>query len=61
MPEYRIEIDIKDVAEGDVTTLAQDIWDNNAESFDAKLGDFALSIYKVDGSFTSIVDWVPDA
>jgi hypothetical protein len=46
-PDFRIVIDLKDVTEGDVTTLAQQIWDKEADSFDASLGDFEMTIRKV--------------
>jgi hypothetical protein len=46
-PDYRVIIDLKEVAEGDVTSLAQQIWDREAESFDANLGDFEMRILKV--------------
>jgi hypothetical protein len=52
---FTITIQIDDVAEGDVTGLAQEIWDNNAADFDAARGDFNLSISK-DGF---PVDWEP--
>jgi len=44
MADFTITIKIKDVAAGDAETLAQDIWDNNAESFDAARGDFEIHI-----------------
>jgi hypothetical protein len=50
---YRITIDMKDVAEGDVTDLAQQIYDDNAEAFDAERGDFVVAVSK-DGF---AVDW----
>lgn len=59
MADFRITIDIKDVTEGDVTGVADDIWNTHANDLDAHLGDFKLSIAKVDGGFTSDVDWQP--
>lgn len=60
MPDFRLIIDIKDVAEGDATSLAQAIWDENAESFDASLGDFQVSVQKVsDGAATFDTGWEP--
>lgn len=52
---YTLTIEIKDVAEADVTSLAQDIYDEHGDSFDAPRGDFTLSISK-DGF---PVDWQP--
>lgn len=58
-PDYRIVIELRDVAVGDATSLAQDIWDNHAIGFDAKAGDFEVNISKVEGNFSSNVDWQP--
>jgi hypothetical protein len=58
-PDYRIVIELRDVAEGDATTIAQDIYDTYADDLDAKLGDFEMSISKVEGDFSSTVDWSP--
>lgn len=43
---YKITIEVKDVADGDVTDLADAIWNENAETFDADRGDFVVSISK---------------
>ena len=60
-PHYTITIQLKDVAEGDVTSLAQEIWDNNAADFDAARGDFAMTIARAgDGGGWYGVDWTPD-
>jgi hypothetical protein len=59
MDGYRITIDINDVAEGDATGLAQRIWDEEAESFDAKLGDFKLTVSRVMGDSAFAIDWDP--
>jgi hypothetical protein len=50
---YTITIELDNVAEGDAVDLAREIWEANAESFDAKLGEFRLKVDK-DG-FS--VDW----
>lgn len=55
MANYTITVEMKDVAEGDATDLAQKIWDENAEELDAARGDFAVHISK-DGF---PVDWEP--
>jgi hypothetical protein len=60
MPDFRIVIDAKDVALGDVLSLANDIWEDYAESFDATSGDFKLKIVKVNGDHAFDVDWKPD-
>jgi hypothetical protein len=52
---YKITIIVKDVAIGDITDLAQRIWDEHAAGFDAKLGDFDLTISQ--GGFS--IDWEP--
>jgi hypothetical protein len=52
---YEIKITMKNVAEGDATDLAQQIWDDNAEALDAHRGEFDINISK-DG-FT--IDWTP--
>jgi hypothetical protein len=58
-PDYRIVIELRDVAEGDATSLAQDVWDNHAVGFDAAAGDFEVTITKVEGNFSSDIDWQP--
>lgn len=60
MADFRIQLDIKDVTEGDATGVAQEIWEKYADELDAKLGDFAVSVHKNSGGFTSLVDWQPD-
>lgn len=52
---YRIVIELENVAEGDATDLAQRIWDEEAEGFDANRGEFKVSISK-DGF---PVEWTP--
>jgi hypothetical protein len=52
---YKIVIELENVAEGDATTLAQEIWDEHSEGLDADRGDFKLSISR-DGF---LVDWTP--
>jgi hypothetical protein len=52
---YKIVIELEHVAEGDVTGLAQDIWNDHAEGFDAHRGEFKISISK-DGV---PVEWTP--
>lgn len=60
MPDYRITIDIKDVADGDVNDLAQDIWDSHAEGLDASRGDFKLRVMRVEGRGAQFdLDWEP--
>jgi hypothetical protein len=59
MDGYRITIDINDVAEGDAISLARRIWDEEAESFDAKLGDFKLSVSRLMGNSAFNIDWDP--
>jgi len=60
MPDYRIIIDIKDVTDGDVNDVAQQIYDEHAESLDAKLGDFIMQVNVVQGSTEFVTDWVPE-
>jgi len=59
MPNFRIVIDINDVAEGDATTLAQQIHDQHGESFDASLGDFKINVARISGNFAFDIDWAP--
>jgi hypothetical protein len=56
MSNYTIRIDMKDVAEGDATSLAQQIWDQYGEDYDAHLGEFEMSISKEGFG----IDWEPD-
>jgi hypothetical protein len=44
MPNFRITIDVKDVAGGDVDMLAQDILDEHGMNFDASKGDFTIIV-----------------
>lgn len=53
---YRITIELQHVSEGDATDVAQDIWNQHAEGFDAAQGDFTIAISR-DGF---PVDWVPE-
>jgi hypothetical protein len=57
--DFRIIIDIKDVTEGDVETVAQDIWDRHAHDLDAKLGDFGVRVMHVQSGAQFDVDWTP--
>jgi hypothetical protein len=67
MPDYRIVVDMKDVAQGDATSLAQTIIDEYGEGFDVATGDFAIRVLVVDRrptgttvtEFSSEVDWEP--
>jgi hypothetical protein len=52
---YKIVIEVKDVADGDIEELCQRIWDEEAEGFDAHRGDFKLSVSKDGFPF----DWRP--
>jgi hypothetical protein len=55
--EYTITVRARDVAEGDATDLAQTIWDEHAEAFDAANGDFTVTVSK-DGFD---IDWEPES
>jgi hypothetical protein len=46
MPDFRLIIDVKDVADADASDLAQRIWDEHAEDLDAKLGDFSINVLR---------------
>lgn len=61
MPDYILTITIKDVAEGDATTVAQEIWDTHADGLDAARGDFTIGVSQMtDGGRNSWpVDWEP--
>ena len=60
MADFTITIIVKDVAEGDVTGLAQSIFDENANDFDAKLGDFKIRVGKLDRGNEFTIDWKPE-
>jgi hypothetical protein len=45
--DYRIVIELRDVADGDVSATAQRIWDEHAEENDAARGDFTLRVYRL--------------
>lgn len=44
MPNFKVTIDVLDVAVGDIRSLVEDITDRHAESFDASRGDFSISV-----------------
>lgn len=46
--EYRVVIELRDVASGDAADLAQRIWNAHAVDLDAARGDFTLRVYKLD-------------
>lgn len=50
MPDFRIVIEMKDVAMGDAEDAAQSVWDEFAEPLDAASGEFAVSIRRVEPS-----------
>lgn len=61
MPNFRITIDIKDVAEGDATDVAQEIWNTHAESLDASRGDFKIRVARVERVGAQFdIGWEPD-
>jgi hypothetical protein len=64
MTTFRIVIEMDNVAKGDATTLAQEIWDENAEDMDADLGEFRMQVQRGNehavGSWFD-TDWVPDS
>lgn len=53
--DFRIAIAMRNVAQGDAIDLAQRIWDENAESFDAARGDFDIHVSR--GGFDT--GWQP--
>ena len=58
MKEYRIIIRMRDVAEGDATSLAQKIWDEEAEGMDT--GDFDISVAEYSAGTQFDTGWEPD-
>lgn len=51
MPDYRLTITIKkDVGDGDVRSLAEEILSEHGDNFDAHRGDFAISASKAGDS-----------
>jgi hypothetical protein len=57
---HRIIIDIKEVTDGDASSVAQEIWDKHAEELDAHLGDFEVRVLKVQGGAQFDTDWQPN-
>jgi hypothetical protein len=51
-----VVVTLKNVAEGDATDLAQQIWDQHSEEYDAARGEFDVHISQ--NGFA--VDWTPD-
>ena len=42
MPDFRITIDVKNVAKGDIKSLCQSIVDAHGDDFDAARGEFVV-------------------
>ena len=42
--QYKIVMTLKEVTQGDVMDLAQQIWDDNAHDLDAELGEFTMKV-----------------
>jgi len=61
MPDYILTITIKDVAECDATSVAQEIWDTHAEGLDAARGDFTIGISQATDRNAWPVDWEPQS
>jgi hypothetical protein len=60
MPNFRLIADIKNVTENDVNMLAQKIWEEEGDDYDASLGDFKLRIVKVEpGGAQFDTNWEP--
>jgi hypothetical protein len=43
LPNYRVTIDVRDVARGDILNLVDDIMHSHGKSFDASRGDFVIT------------------
>ena len=43
MADFRVTIEVKDVAKGDIKGLVEDILDAHGDNFDAQVGDFVVS------------------
>lgn len=50
MPDYRITVDIKDVADGDIQHFVENLEKYHGPDFDIDRGDFAVSVSKREGS-----------
>ncbi len=60
--EYRITIDMKNVAEYDATDLATLVYDAHGEEFDAQHGEFTVSVAKLtDTGVAFDIDWKPES
>jgi hypothetical protein len=46
MPNFKVTIDVLDVAVGDIRSLVDDIIERHGESFDMGQGDFSISVSK---------------
>lgn len=55
MSDYRVIIDVKDVAQGDIEDLCDDILDEFGRKFDADNGDFEVRpLVKVGDSYFAL-------
>ena len=50
MADFRITIDVRDVAGGDIDALANDIRDQFGDDFDAAQGDFTVTVAQKQGT-----------
>lgn len=49
MPDFRVTIDVKNVARGDIVTLCESLIANYGEDFDSARGEFAIRTAKREG------------
>jgi hypothetical protein len=58
--DYRITIEVKNVADGDVETIAQEVWDKYAEDYDANRGEFDVSVSRRENNSHFDTGWTPE-
>ena len=50
MPDFRVTIEIKDVARGDIRSFVNSVFDDHGADFDAGRGDFEIHVSERQGS-----------
>lgn len=60
MSDFRITIDVKDVAKGDVRNLVAQIEVDHGDDFDMARGDFVVSVSEKQGDRYFVVDLEED-
>lgn len=59
MPDFEIRVQLKNVTVGDAEDVAQSVWDQFAEPLDAAIGEFGVTIHRVERANRPDIHWEP--